>query len=421
LLDVAYVEAFQATGKEEYAQTAHQVLTYVLRDMTSPEGGFYSAEDADSEGEEGKFYLWTYDEIRRTLDVDEAALFLKAFNIEENGNFTDEAGTKNGGNIPHLTEPLETISAGLSVPLPELEERLESARRKLFVHRQRRVHPYRDDKVLTDWNGLMIATLAKAARVLEEPRYASAARRAVDFALNTMLAPNGRLLHRHRHSETALPAHADDYAFLVHGLLEFYGVTFEVDYLEKAMCLNKYLMEHFWDEEGGGFYFTADDGEELIVRQKQAYDGALPSGNSVAMLNLIRLGRITADPNLEAKAARIGRAFFESVRQSPAAYTQLMIAADFAVGPSYEIAIAGDSRASDTREMLEAIHRRFIPNKVMVLLPTERRSQEVKRLAPFTREQSSIDGKATAYVCVNHRCKLPTTDIDTMLSLLGSG
>jgi len=421
LLAVAYVEAFQATGKEEYAQTAQQVLTYVLRDMTSPKGGFYSAEDADSEGEEGKFYLWTYDEIRRTLDVGEAALFVKAFNIEENGNFTDEAaGTKNKTNIPHLTQPLETISAGLSVPLPELEERLESARRKLFAHRQRRVHPHRDDKVLTDWNGLMIAALAKAARVLQEPQYANAARRAVDFVFHTMLAPDGRLFHRYRDGDTALPAHLDDHAFLTHGLLELYGTTFEVSYLERALALNSHLIEHFWDEDNGGFYFSADDGEELLLRQKQAYDGALPSGNSVAMLNLLRLGRITADPDLEAKAATIGRAFFEKVRQSPAAYTQLMVAVDFAMGPSYELVIAGDSRRSDTTEMLEALHRRFIPNKVVVFLPTESGSQEVKRIAPFTSEQSSIDGKATAYVCVNHHCQLPTTDIDTMLSLLGS-
>ena len=316
---------------------------------------------------------------------------------------------------------METVSSELNVPIPELEERLESARRKLFAHRQRRVHPHKDDKILTDWNGLMVAALAKAARVLEEPRYAIAARSAVSFVLNTMLAPDGRLLHRYRDGEAALPAHLDDYVFLIHGLLELYSTTFEVGYLARALGLNKYLMEHFWDEESGGFYFTADDGEELLLRQKQAYDGALPSGNSVAMLNLLRLGRITADPDFEEKAARIGRAFFESVRQSPAAHTQLLVAVDFAVGPSYEVVIAGDSRASDTREMLEAIHRRFIPNKVVVFLPTERGSQEVKRLAPFTREQSSIDGKATAYVCVNHYCKLPTTDIDTMLSLLGSG
>ncbi len=422
LLAVAYMEAFQATGKEEYAQTTHQILTYVLRDMTSPEGGFYSAEDADSEGEEGKFYLWTHDEIKRTLDVDEAALFLKVFNIEQNGNFTDgAAGTNNGRNIPHLTEPLETISSGLSVALPELEEQLESARRKLFASRHRRVHPSKDNKILTDWNGLMVAALAKASRVLQEPRYASAARRAVSFFLDTMLAPDGRLLHRYRDGEAALPAHLDDYAFLIHGLLELYDTTFEVGYLERGLALNKYLVEHCWDKENGGFYFAADDGEALLLRQKQAYDGALPSGNSLAMLNLLRLARITASPDLEARAARIGRAFFDSVRQSPAAYTQLMIAVDFAVGPSYELVVAGGSRASDTREMLEAIHRRFIPNKVVLFLPTERRSQEVKRIAPFTSEQSSIDGKATAYVCVNHHCELPTTDIDTMLSLLGSG
>jgi uncharacterized protein YyaL (SSP411 family) len=422
LLAVAYIEAFQAAGKEEYALTAREIYTYLLRDMTDDGGGFYSAEDADSEGEEGKFYLWTPVEIREDLAPEEADFIMKVFNINENGNFTDEAaGRKTGRNILNLAGPLPDIAAGLNLSLPELRQRLESARQTLFDYREKRVHPHKDDKVLSDWNGLMIAALAKGARVLDEPAYADAARRAVDFIFGKMIDSEGRLLHRYRDGEAAIPGHLDDYAFLIHGLFELYETTFNVTYLEKALTLNAYLLEHFWDGKNGGFYFTADDGEGLLVRQKEIYDGAIPSGNSIAMLNLLRLGRITASSSLEEKAAGIGRAFVGNVRQAPSAYTQLMIAVDFAVGPSYEVVIAGDWQAAETREMLQAIRSRFIPNKVIVWLPPGPESSEVIRLAPFTTDHKMIQDRATAYVCTNYECKLPTTNTAEMLSLLGSG
>ena len=421
LLAMAYVEAFQATGKEEYARTAHEIFAYVLRDMTAAEGGFYSAEDADSEGEEGKFYLWTHDAIKRILTPEEVNFAVKVFNIEENGNFTDEvAGRKTGRNIAYLTKSLGDTASELDVSIPELHNRLESIRQKLFAHREERVHPHKDDKILTDWNGLMVAAMARGARILDEPGYASAAKRAVDFIFSNMLDSDEHLLHRYRDGEAAIPAHLDDYTFLIHGMLELYETTFEVDYLKKALSLNEYLLDHFWDKENGGFYFTADDGEALLIRQKEIYDGAIPSGNSIAMLNLLRLGRITANPDLEEKAARIGRAFFENVRQLPSAHTQLMIAVDFAVGPSLEVVIVGNSRAKETKEMLQAIGSKFIPNKVVILLPIGIDSTEIKGIAPFTTDQPSIDNKTTAYVCVNHNCKLPTTDIEKMLSLLNS-
>ena len=421
LLAMAYIETFQVTGGKEYSQAAREIFAYVLRDMTAADGGFYSAEDADSEGEEGKFYLWTYEEVKRILAPEEASFIARVFNVEENGNFTDEvSGSKTGRNIFHLITPLNKIASEFNVPLPELQGHLESVRRKLFAYRDNRIHPHKDDKILADWNGLMVAALAKGARVFEEPGYASAAKNAVDFILRNMLASDGRLLHRYRDGEAAIPAHLDDYVFLIHGMLELYETTSDVDYLKRALRLNEYLLEHFWDDKNGGFYFTADDGEGLIARQKEIYDGAMPSGNSIAMLNLLRLGRITANPGLEEKAARIGRAFFENVRQSPSAYTQLMIAVDFAVGPSYEVVITGDPRAEDTREMLQAVGRRFIPNKVVIFLHVEPDSSEIKVIAPFTAHRSTIDDKATAYVCANHNCKLPTTDIDIMLSLLDS-
>jgi len=419
MLAMAYTEAYQATGKEEYRKTAREIFTYVLRDMTAPEGGFYSAEDADSEGKEGKFYLWTEEEIRQVLGSEEADLILKVFNIEKNGNFMEQAtGKRAGANILHLRKSLTEIASELKMSDQDLQKRLETARQKLFAYREKRIHPHKDDKILTDWNGLMIAAFAKGARVFDEPRYAEAAKATVDFILKNMRKSDGRLLHRYRDGQAALPAQVDDYAFLIWGMLELYETIFEVRYLQIGLDLNRDLMKHFWDDNNGGFYFVADDGENLLVRQKEIYDGAIPSGNSLAMLNLLRLGRITANYDFEEKAARIGRAFSRNVKQSPSAYTQLMVAVDFGVGPSYEVVIAGNSQAKDTKEMLKAIRTQFIPNKVVILRPTEQESPDINRLAEFTKSQASIDGRATAYVCLNYNCKFPTTDITKMLDLL---
>ena len=420
MLAMAYTEAYQATGKGEYAESAREVFSYVLRDMTAPEGGFYSAEDADSEGEEGKFYLWTYEEIQKALTSEEVDLAVKVFNVEKDGNFSEQTtGSKTGGNILHLTASPKELASELEMSEQEFQEHLEAIRQKLFIYREKRAHPHKDDKILTDWNGLMVAATAKGARVLDEPQYATAAKDAVDFILENMSTSDGRLLHRYRDGEAAIPAHVDDYVFLIWGMLELYETTFEVHYLERALALNNDLIEYFWDDNSGGFYFTADDSEELIIRQKDISDGAIPSGNSVAMLNLLRLGRITANPDFEEKAAKIGRIFSGNVSQLPLAYTQLMVAVDFAMGPSYEVVIAGDSQANDTREMLQAIRRRFIPNKVVILRPIEQESPEIVQISPFTKEHTSIDDKATAYVCRNYMCTLPTTDVNKVLELLG--
>jgi len=421
LLAIAYIEAYQATKKAEYAKTAHEIFTYVMRDMTSPEGVFYSAEDADSEGEEGKLYLWTNDEIQKVLSRGRTDLAVRLFNITADGNFTDEvASRKTGRNILHLTKSIDELASDLSMSVPDLRARIEEIREELFAYREKRIHPHKDDKILTDWNGLMIAALAKGAQVFDEARYASAARRAADFILKNVRTSEGRLLHRYRNGEAALTAHIDDYAFLIYGLLELYEATFEVYYLETALGLNEDLIRHFWDHENGGFYFTADDGERLLVRQKEIYDGAVPSGNSVAMFNLLRLGRITASADFEEKAARIGRAFYGNVSQLPSAYTQLIAAADFAIGPSYEVVIAGDLQADDTRQMLDAIRGIFVPNKIVILHPTDQTPPSIDDIVPFIKDHSSIDGKATAYVCLDYNCQLPTKDIGTVLRLLGS-
>jgi len=419
LLTIAYLEAYQATGKEEYAATAREILAYVLRDMTAPEGGFYSAEDADSEGVEGKFYLWSERELREVLAESDADLVVKAFNVEATGNFHEEStGQRTGSNILHLTRPLSELAVELGIEEPALRDRLEAARQKLFAHRQGRVHPHKDDKILTDWNGLMIAALARAAQVFDDPRYVEAANRSADFVLSRMRTTQGRLIHRYRDAQAALPAHVDDYAFMVWGLIELYETTFEPHRLRTAVELTGTLIEHFWDEEGGGFYFTADDGEALLVRQKEIYDGAVPSGNSVAMWNLLRLGRLTGNADLERRASTLCRAFSKIVRQLAGAYTQLMVAVDFAVGPAHEVVIAGRPGAEDTRAMLRALHRRFLPNAVVLFRPTDHSAPQIVQLAGFLEHHTSIDGKATAYVCANHSCNRPTTKIDEMLTLI---
>ena len=419
LIAMAYTEAFQATREDEYARTAHEICAYVLRDMTAPGGGFYSGEDADSEGHEGRFYIWTEDEIRKALAPEEAAVAIKTFNIKRSGNFLDEATQQQtGANILHLSASPAQIANALKGSGKDVKALLETIRRKLFAVREKQIHPHKDDKILTDWNGLMIAALARASQILDTPAYAEAAQKASAFILKTLRTKDGRLLHRFRDGEAAIPAMADDYAFLVWGLIELYEATFEPGYLTTALELNKAMIDHFWDEPAGGFYFTADDAESLILRKKEIYDGAVPSANSVAMLNLLRLGRIIAQPDLEQKALKIARAFSNSVKQAPSAYTQLMAAVDFGAGPAYEVVIAGTPQGNDTKEMITALRKAFVPNKIVLLRPADKKSPDITAIAPYTKNQISLNGKATAYVCRNYACSLPTTNINKMLELL---
>jgi len=421
MLAMAYTEAYQATGKPEYAKTGQEIFTYVLRDMTAPNGGFYSAEDADSEGVEGKFYVWKLEEIDRVLESDEANLVKRVYNVRPLGNFEEEAsGRLTGANILHLKRSLFDVASELRLSPQELEDRLDRARRKLFDEREKRVHPHKDDKILTDWNGLMIAALSKGAQAFDKPEYLSAAGRAADFILKTMRGPDGRLLHRFRDGDAGLPAHVDDYSFLIWGLLELYEAGFDVGYLQNALAINNDFVGHFWDSDGGGFYFTADDAEALLVRKKEIYDGATPSGNSVAALNLLRLARITANADLDQKTEIIARAFSGNIREFPSAYTQMLIALEFALGPSYEVVIAGRAGADDTLAMLRELRRAFVPNKVVLMRPMDEDPPAIAGIAGYTAKQVSLDSKATAYVCANYQCESPTTASGKMLELLNA-
>ncbi len=420
LLATAYTETYQVTGKELYRETAEGILDYVLRDLTSPEGGFYCGEDADVDGEEGKYYLWTLEEIREVLDPEEANLIIKMFNLKEEGNFEEEIRSrKTGTNIFYLVQSTDTLASRLEVPKPDIEARVKKAKEKLYAARSKRKSPGLDDKILTDWNGLMIAALAKGFQTFGEKKYLEAAEKAADFILNTFYSPSQRLLHRYRDGGAGISGTTDDYAFLIHGLLELYEAGFKLRYLKAAISLNRELLEHFWDPTQGGLFFTADDSEALIFRKKEFMDAAIPSGNSVEMLNLLRLARITADPELEDMADNLERAFSNQIRKVPSGYTQFLSALEFEAGPTYEVIIAGKPEASDTKNMLEEVRNYFIPNKVLVFRPEEEgKEPEIIKLAAYTKVQVPIRGKATAYVCKNHECQLPTTEINEMLKLL---
>ncbi len=404
---IAYLEAYQATKNEQYANTAREILQYVLRDMTSSQGGFYSAESADSEGEEGKFYIWKQKELIGLLGKKTANEILDYYHIEPDGNFVDPVfSQKSGENILYTTEGIEKPA------------NLEAIRRILYNARNKRIRPDKDDKVLADWNGLMIAALARAAQVFNEPEYGEAAAKAADFVLTNMMSPQGKLLHRWRDGQSGLPATAADYAYFTWGLIELYEWSFNVKRLDVALRLKNELIKDFWDNKAGGFFLTGSQSETVLVRMKDVYDRALPSSNSVAMLNLLRLGRLTGKADFEEKAAMLAKTFSNRVQESLPDHSMLLNALDFGEGPSHEIVIVGKPGAEDTMNMLRAIRRSFLPNAVVILKPMSEESPSISRLASFVEYMTARDNKATAYVCTNFKCEFPTNKVDEMLGLL---
>jgi uncharacterized protein YyaL (SSP411 family) len=411
LIAIAYIEAYQATKNSEYKNTAQEIFTYVIRDIISPEGGFYSAEDADSEGEEGKFYVWSKKELEYILEKEEYSLISSVFNIEESGNYLEEAaGKKTGNNILHLKDS----------PEKNIHDKLEGIRKKMFNAREKRVQPHKDDKILTDWNGLMITALAKGAVAFQNENYLNIAKKTVDFILSNLYKSNNNLLHRYKDGVSEINGYLTDYSFLIWGLIELYEATFDIFYLKTALKLHRNQIDKFWDNNIGGFYFTATDSEELLTRQKEIYDGAIPSGNSIATLNLLRLSYLTGDHELEEKADILNRVYSERIKSNPLAYTQFLVAVDFAIGPTYSLVIGGNTKAEDTRAMIEAVNKTYIPNKVFILRKTEQKSPEIDIYSNFVQFFDNLEGKATAYVCINKTCKPPTQDTVKMLEYLES-
>ncbi|NLM30756.1 MAG: thioredoxin domain-containing protein [Methanomicrobiales archaeon] len=415
LMIMAYTEACLATGRDEFAVTARETIAYLLRDMVDPDGGFYSTEDADSEGVEGKFYLWTKAEVLEVLGEEDGERFSRIFGITEPGNYLAQPGAKiTGQNILHLSGSFAARARELAMTEDDLTGFVESARQRLFAAREERVRPAKDDRILTDWNGLAIAALAKAARAFDDPGYLAAAERAAEFILTRLRGPDGRLLHRYRNGEAGIAAMLDDYAFMILALIEVYEASLDPGYLKAAVELAHDLVARYHDPERGGFFFTPDD-VDIPVRQKPISDGATPSGNSAAMYALFRLGRMTANPAFEEIADRIHRTFAGTVRKSPATHIGFLTGLDRMLGPGVEVIITGARGAEDTRAMIQAIASHYTPDASVIFRPSDEEDPEITRVAGFTRDAVAIDGRATAYVCTNYACEIPVTDPDEML------
>jgi len=409
LLLTAFTEAWLATKKPAYRKTAEGIVRYVTCDLSSPEGAFVSAEDADSPGGEGAYYLWTRKELDDILGPCDGAYAADLFHVRTEGNLAS-AEPGYGKNVLYL-RPGNVLS-------PDEETRLTGIRDLLLEARLERPRPPRDMKILTGWNGLMIAALAQSSRAFENPEYYRAAGTAMHVILDRLRAPGGGLLHRYCDGEAAIPAFADDYAFVIRALIELYGTGFDPGWLEKALELDRYLRGHFSDTGGAGFFFTSAGGEALLARKKEIYDGALPSSNSVILANFVLLGHLTGDPDYDEQASRLADAFAGIVRSSPSAYSAYLCGLDHLLGPATDVVIAGRESDPVAKEMIRTVRTRYLPS-VTVHFRTPPASVILDAVAPFTRTMAVEDRTTTAYVCTGHTCRVPVTTAEALQDVLG--
>jgi uncharacterized protein YyaL (SSP411 family) len=403
----SYIDAYQITHDPFYAEIARRTCDYVLRDMTSPEGGFYSAEDADSEGVEGKFYVWTRDEIDKIIgDKDKAEIFCRYYGVEADGNW------EHGNNVLHVALTLAETAKQFHKSEKEIAAVLDGGRAKLFAAREKRVRPHRDEKTLTAWNGLMISAFARAAQVLDEPKYSAAAEHAAHYMLTNRLK-DGKLTRT-----ATVPAMVEDYAFFSNGLVNLYEADFDPQWLGKATELADAMLAQFYDAKAGGFYQTDGRDPSVIVRSKEDYDGAEPSGNSMATLLLLRLAQFTDRADYRNAAEKTLQLFSGHLGQAPRVVPQMLCALDFYLSQPKQIVVAGKADAADTRAMLRTLHERYLPNAIVILAEGGESQMALVKLLPFLETIKPKDGKTTAYVCVNYACQLPTSDLSKMLALL---
>ena len=409
MLTMAYAEAYQITKTPEYKQTAEEILTYVLRDMTDSRGGFYSAEDADSEGEEGLFYLWTIEELKSIFDESDVNFLIQLYSLNSQGNFKDEAtGQFIGRNIFYLEEKINTNDES---------ERLARIRNTLFKHREKRIHPLKDDKILTDWNGLMIAAFAKAGMAFENPRYIDAAKNSTQFLLRNLTDDTGRLKKRYRNGNAGLDAHLDDYAFLIWGLLELYDATLDISYLSEAIQFSRIMVEDFMNPDGG-FYLGGDNSEKLIVRAMTGYDGAIPSGNSVAVMNLLRITRITGEVKWAEMADQLFKVFSKEIENAPTGFTSMLSAFLFESDSPKEIVIVGSMQDPIAQQAIKRLQTEYHPGNVILFKDTNDKMNQLNPIANWTNEHRPINDQTTFYVCEDFACKMPTTDLDQAFKLI---
>ena len=405
LLSRLYLHYFQVTGDEQARATVEGILDYVLREMTHPEGGFYSTQDADSEGHEGKFFVWDIQEIRDVLGETAAARFCDYYNITEAGNFE-------GKNIPNVTRTLEDVAVAHRISVDELQTSLSESRQILFERRERRIKPDRDEKIITAWNGLMMASFAEAGIVLNRPDYAGAARRNAQFLISN-LQQDGMLLRTWKDGQAKFNAYLEDYAFLAEGLLTLFETTGEFRWLTKSLALAVQMVAEFWDEDAGAFFFTGKSHENLIVRSKDFFDNATPSGNSVAALVLLRLAILDGKEKYRNLAAATLREIADQARRYPSGFGYALSAVDFLLSTPKEVAIVGNTPL-DIQPLLAEVWRRYLPNKVVA-------GSFGVDVLPLLEGRIPINGLPTAYVCEHYACKQPVTDVSALREQLETG
>jgi hypothetical protein len=406
LVSHAYIEAAVCFDEPRYRDVARAILDYVLADLRSPEGGFYSARDADSEGVEGKYYVWRKEEVLDALGEQDGELFCSYYDVSEAGNWQDPHDPGTPKNILHAPRDLDTVARLNRVSPDELAQRLAAGRTKLLEVRARRVPPHRDEKILVEWNGLMIAALARGGAVLDEPRYVQAAAAAAEFILREQHR-EGRLRRSYRDGRTLDAAFLADYAALIDGLIELYEATFEPRWLRVAQELNGRAIADFWDEAGGGFFTTAHDHEQLILRRKDLRDSATPSGNSLQLHNLLRLAVITGDAALRARAERMIDALSGEVLAGLGAAERFLAGVEFARAGAVEIALVGDPADARTRALVRAVRTAYLPNRVVLL--ADPRRPAAAPASPLLTNRGLVNGAPAAYVCRDYVCKLPVT------------
>lgn len=410
LLAYTYIETYQATENPFYRQVAEETLTYLLREMQDEAGGFYAAEDADSEGGEGKFYVWTKDEILQVLGKEDGELFCACYDVTEEGNFEQVTNILNQVHIS-----LQTIAKRFNLSLAELETKLSALRKRLFNIREQRVHPHKDDKILTAWNGLAIAAFARAGRVMHNQRYLEAAKKAVTFIEQHLTRKeDDRLYANYREGEAKYLGYLDDYAFYTWGLMELYEATWDRKYLQRAIDRTKAMIDLFWDQQGHGFFFYGKDGEQLLVRQKEIYDGAIPSGNAVAALNLQRLAAFTMDETIQSIAEQQVKAFAGSVQEHPTSHAFMLVAMYLALGKREEILIAGDLADPITQSMMTEVQKAYRPNAILAFQPLKSQKQTSKEQIPFLDETIVLPDRAAVYICQNGACEQPIDNVETL-------
>jgi uncharacterized protein YyaL (SSP411 family) len=403
LITRAYIQAFQITKNAAYQQTVKEVFAYVLRDMTSPEGGFYSAEDADSEGHEGIFYVWTPKQIDKLLNRKEEKLIKAYYGVTAAGNF------ERGSSILNTTVPLGQVAEKSGIDAGAAEAILKTAKQKLFNARQKRIHPHRDEKIIAGWNGLMISSLAYGGAVFDEPRYVQAAQRSADFVM-AKLYETGRLRRYYANGKVHEYAVLDDYAYLIQGLIDLYQADFDPKWLEISVDLAGQMIELFSDKETGGLYLTGKDAQGLIVRTRPGYDGAVPSGNSVAATTLIRLAELTGQKKWLTHAEKILTHYQQDIKSRGTSLAQMLVAVDLWLGPRSEIVIAGGIQSTQTQKILKSIHGEFFPRTAVLVRDPETNAEELDQIAAIVKAHDPIKGKVTVYLCEDFVCKAPMTE-----------